>query len=370
MQAVFSGVEHGDRALPQPERQDNELTELDIQIEKLQYLLHRFLPHSGDGKLRPAVNAVRNYEDFPPVEAKVVRFTILGTNSSQPCLDELVLLAGATQVGLREQGAIARCSSALPGYEIHKLEHIHDGKLGNSHSWISNEAGAGWVEIELPEPALIDRIIWQRDGEGRYSDRLATKYRIEVTDASGEQHVVASSDDREPYTDGKPNEPEYDFSSLPKEEAERGKALLKKLHALQEEREARSTPPMVYAGTFKQPGVSHRLFRGDPMAKREEVSPNSIEFFGGLELTNATPEQQRRIAFANWIADPENPLTARVIVNRLWQFHFGTGIVDTPSDFGHNGTPPSHPELLDWLAGDLIANNWSLKHIHRQILLS
>jgi hypothetical protein len=73
---------------------------------------------------------------------------------------------------------------------------------------------------------------------------------------------------------------------------------------------------------------------------------------------------------ADWIASDENPLTARVIVNRLWQHHFGTGLVDTPSDFGANGTPPTHPELLDWLAAELIAHGWSLKHIHRLILMS
>lgn len=73
---------------------------------------------------------------------------------------------------------------------------------------------------------------------------------------------------------------------------------------------------------------------------------------------------------ADWIASPDNPLTARVIVNRLWQFHFGTGIVDTPSDFGRNGSAPTHPELLDWLAMELIENGWSLKHMHRLILQS
>jgi hypothetical protein len=66
----------------------------------------------------------------------------------------------------------------------------------------------------------------------------------------------------------------------------------------------------------------------------------------------------------------ENPLTARVIVNRLWHHHFGTGLVDTPSDFGVNGGRPTHPELLDWLASELMENGWSLKHIHRLILMS
>ncbi|MEZ5942093.1 MAG: PSD1 and planctomycete cytochrome C domain-containing protein [Planctomycetaceae bacterium] len=371
MQAVFAGVEHGDRALPQTEKHTAEIARIDQEITQLRKELLPFLPQSPEGKvLRPAVNALHNIEEFDAVEAKVVRFTILATNASQPCLDELVLFAGSQQVGLQGQGGKARCSSSLPGYEIHKLEHINDGKFGNSHSWISNEAGAGWVEIELPTVAKIDRIEWGRDREGRYADRLATKYRIEITDAAGNKHEVASSEDRKPFGNAKPDEPEYDFDSHPPKEAAAGRELFATLQSLQQKRNELAAPPMAYAGTFKQPGVSHRLFRGDPMAKREEVSPNSIEFFGGLELTNATPEQQRRIAFANWIADPENPLTARVIVNRLWQFHFGTGIVDTPSDFGHNGTPPSHPELLDWLAGDLIANNWSLKHIHREILLS
>jgi hypothetical protein len=76
------------------------------------------------------------------------------------------------------------------------------------------------------------------------------------------------------------------------------------------------------------------------------------------------------MALADWLASPENPLPARVIVNRLWHYHFGTGIVETPSDFGINGGRPSHPELLDWLANELITHGWSLKHIHKLILLS
>jgi hypothetical protein len=126
----------------------------------------------------------------------------------------------------------------------------------------------------------------------------------------------------------------------------------------------------VYAGVFSQPGPIHRLYRGDPLAKREEVKPDSLEVIGSINLTTKSPEQSRRVAFANWLTDPEHPLVARVIVNRLWQYQFGTGLVDTPSDFGANGTKPTHPELLDWLARQLIENKWSLKHVQRLILLS
>ena len=91
---------------------------------------------------------------------------------------------------------------------------------------------------------------------------------------------------------------------------------------------------------------------------------------GTIRLTRDTAEQERRRTLAEWIASPENPLTARVMANRIWQGHFGTGLVDTPSDFGRNGTKPTHPELLDWLASEFIRSGWSVKQMHRLIMLS
>ena len=86
-----------------------------------------------------------------------------------------------------------------------------------------------------------------------------------------------------------------------------------------------------------------------------------------LAATTDASDKARRLALADWIVDPKNPLTARVIVNRVWQYHFGQGIVNTPSDFGLMGDRPSHPELLDWLAVSFMENGWSLKWLHRQI---
>jgi hypothetical protein len=89
-------------------------------------------------------------------------------------------------------------------------------------------------------------------------------------------------------------------------------------------------------------------------------------FVGG----NPQRKGERRLALARWLVTKENPLTPRVLANRLWHYHFGTGIVSTPSDFGYMGTRPTHPELLDWLASQIQENGWKLKDIQKQIMLS
>lgn len=319
--------------------------------------------------LRQAVSAITNEERFLPRQARRVRFSIDQTSGAQACIDELEIYSGDQNVALASLGTTTRSSGDFK-HPLHKREHINDGRHGNSRSWIVDSNQGGWIEIEFAQPTTIDRIVWGRDREGKYSDRLATRYRIESSIEPDVWELLASSADRRVESEAAPGDEQYQFANLPRDQADLGRRWLDRLQAAQQERKDLAKSTMVYAGQFSQPGMTYRLYRGEPDARREPVPPDTIDVLGTLDLEQDSPEQSRRLAFARWLTSPDNPLTPRVIVNRLWQFHFGTGIVDTPSDFGANGTPPSHPELLDNLAGELIDHQWSLKHIHRLILNS
>ncbi len=130
---------------------------------------------------------------------------------------------------------------------------------------------------------------------------------------------------------------------------------------------------VVDAGNQSPP--TFRLAGGSLKHPAEQVEPGFPEFLGAanIEAAAAAPGANttgRRSALANWLTRKDNPLTARIVVNRLWQYHFGQGIVATPNDFGSAGEPPTHPELLDWLAVELMDSGWSLKAMHRLMVTS
>ena len=122
------------------------------------------------------------------------------------------------------------------------------------------------------------------------------------------------------------------------------------------------------------PPPTHVLKGGVMGAELEEVQPGFLAVLEPEPVPIAPPpghkSSGRRTALAHWLASPKNPLTARVMVNRIWAYHFGRGIVGTPGDFGATGDPPSHPQLLDWLAVEFVRSGWSVKHIHRLIMES
>jgi hypothetical protein len=143
--------------------------------------------------------------------------------------------------------------------------------------------------------------------------------------------------------------------------------LRRQMHDLEQQKPAPPAQAWTVADTAGQK-FAHVLKRGDPGRPGPRVEPG---FPAVLCSTGAEKARSaNRLDLARWLTRPDHPLTARVIVNRLWQHHFGRGLVATPNDFGRHGEPPSHPELLDWLARELVDSGWSLRHLHRLMVLS
>jgi cytochrome c553 len=388
--AAFAGVRHGERPLTttrataeqQRAAEESRRKMYKVWAELIDlatYARKLLLKSQGvDPVPRPAVHISRNVEDFRPVKAKYIRLTILATQKGdEPCLDELeVYPAGSDDnVALASRGAKASASSLLPGYAIHQVRHLNDGKYGNEWSWISNERGGGWAQIELPEIQTIDRVVWSRDAGvvPRFRDRLASKYKVEVSLDGKTWKTVSTGDDRVPGHESIPHETL--FKQLTRTQQKRWVHLVTELARLGREAPPEQPPvPVAYSGEFSTPDPIFLLKRGDVMRRGEPVEPGALSQIRGLSpelgIEPGQGEPARRLALARWLTDPRNPLTARVMVNRVWQYHFGQGLVPTPSDFGFNGGRPSHPELLDWLAADFMEHGWRLKRLHWLIVTS
>ena len=158
------------------------------------------------------------------------------------------------------------------------------------------------------------------------------------------------------------------------------KALVDEQKALKKQRDQRRRQRVPYdhqalAVSEREQTPTHILRRGNPHLVGREVKPAFPAVLNPpavdvLPISEEAKSSGKRRIFAEWVASTENPLTARVMVNRIWQHHFGNGIVRSTNDFGQLGTPPTHPELLDWLASEFIASGWRLKAMHKLIMTS
>jgi hypothetical protein len=168
--------------------------------------------------------------------------------------------------------------------------------------------------------------------------------------------------------------PDAEHSKLTAAEQKRLQQLRTQAAKLDASLKALPDSAKVYAAVSEaQPPVIQVQRRGNPEDPQQEVQPGTFAWATHASIdfgTNTTPEGQRRRMLAEWITHPANPLTRRVLVNRLWHHHFGQGLVTTPSDFGLGGDKPSHPELLDWLADEFLQSGWSVKHMHKLIVMS
>jgi hypothetical protein len=161
--------------------------------------------------------------------------------------------------------------------------------------------------------------------------------------------------------------------ALSKEQKQQQETLSRQITSLNKTKRTYTLGLLMTDSNEKIP-VTHVLFQGDHKQEREPVEPGFISALdpnpAKIHKPGNSKTSGRRLTLADWIVSTENPLTARVLANRVWQGHFGKGLVATPNDFGLAGARPTHPELLDWLAAELIRNGWSVKKLHRLVVTS
>ncbi len=156
---------------------------------------------SQAAELREPVHPRHNVDEFSPTLTRFLRFTIHNTNRGEPGIDELEIYGPGNpqrNIALAANGARATSSGSLAGFRIHQLDGVNDGQYGNGHCWIADRRENAWVEIELPTNTIIQKVVWSRDREGKFIDRVPTHYTIEAKNEHGEWLRLASSEDRKP----------------------------------------------------------------------------------------------------------------------------------------------------------------------------
>jgi hypothetical protein len=400
IKSAFEGVKHGRRVLATAEaRQAHQqaLTPLNAEMGRLQAeqtALEKDLALRAKAALgglkqdRPKVDPHGTEESFAPVQARHLRFVIESFTSDYQGgnarrgggkLTEFeVFSPEGRNVALASHGTTAegaRSAVAEDFPEAYGPQYCIDGKLGEA--WFIGSPSV--LTLTFAEEETIERIRFvnargeRGTDESKVRGATPTEYEVQVSLDGKIWTTVASEAGREPFSPGHALALARAKVITPAEQA-RLDGLNRQMAAVQAQTNRLPKLPQVWAGLFTQPKEPTRLHKGgDPMKPGDVVVPASLSVLSeatpAYTLPADAPEGERRLALARWITQG-NPLTARVLANRVWQWHFGTGLVDTPSDFGFLGSRPTHPELLDYLARRLIDHGWRLKELHREILLS
>lgn len=249
--------------------------------------------------------------------------------------------------------------------------NVIDGEGSTGWSTSGEEGKANQLVVNLSEPISMTGELQVEMLFERHFAAALGRFRISLTDGAG---PVLASSLPEQLTNWQPNRDQSnvdaeDYALLQRHFIRTSPDL--KEHRKQIERLQKSIPDEVRTLGMKQRlpqdfRVTHRHQRGEYLQPMERISPAVPEIF--KQLDDSQPPD--RLALARWLVSEDNPLVGRVTANRAWREFFATGIVDTAGDFGTQSEPPSHPRLLDWLAIDLRDGGWSLKRLHRQIVLS
>ena len=370
LQAVFAGLGYGTRRMRGREN-DEWTSRLPAAREVLTRLRKDLESKRLNLGLRKALDDVQT-ESFEPVKARAVRMRIDATaNRSSASLYELEIWSedgSSENVALAANGGRPSASSFALANQSRHFDNLVDGTVDKrqAYPWVSAKGGAAWVRVDLKVPQTIHKVVWHR---GR---SLPVDYVIEILPAEGDDWLeVAHTRDRLPRTEDVRKAEELQLSEVSEAESKKLVSLLAAIRKAEGNVRRLSSGPQTYAASFNlTPLPTYLLRRGDAMQTREVVAPDIPKILGGLRLASNAPEVDRRKALAEHLINKDHPLTARVIVNRVWHYHFGAGLVATPSDFGRMGIKPSHPELLDWLARRFMEEGWSLKKLHRLIMSS
>ena len=371
VQAVFAGLRYGDRRIHgnQNDRWQARLPAIQNRLREIGTLREEL---RKTFRLRKAVDFRQTTESFDAVTTSALRLRIHATNDGgSPKLDDLEAWTAAgdrgpsRNVALAKLGAVADSSSFAMANQSRLAENLIDGARKLNFFWQAGQPGPASVTITFANPQTIHRVILKPMGSSAPVD-----YDLQVPDGPDTWRTIAHSRDRTLHPDDRRAAKTIRIQGVAAADVLRLRDIAGRFASTRTELNRLAAGPQGFLGNFQAPETTYRLKRGDPMQRLEQVAPDVPGLIGALDLDAGATETTRRIALARAITSPHNPLTPRVIVNRIWQHHFGTGLVDTPSDLGRNGARPTHPKLLDWLALDLVQHRWSLKHLHRRILLS